>query len=86
MLDEDIKKCDEQAKELLNLTDCELSMRKVLDNFHAVYYKKSIDDDGHAVIVCQDGSVLLAEPCVPFSYHVLAFSEGLRSDPDLISV
>lgn len=83
MTPQDIDKCDDLALKHAGLSSTkEFLKRRVLKDLRSVYYTSP---DGNSLIVCRDGSVLMADECVSFGYHRMAFEEGLRSSPELLS-
>jgi hypothetical protein len=79
-----VKRCDELALSYLFIKRDKLdTLRQHLPALSSIYYKET-DEDGGALIVCKDGSVLFAGAFVPYDRHITAFEGGLRTNQELL--
>lgn len=67
------KLCDKIAEKIFKNKDFS---RRVCSDIESVRYTT----EKGSLIVCRDGEILFAEPCVETSAHKMAFRVGLRSD------
>lgn len=75
----EIEGCNELALKYLQLDETDLRRKKILHDLQSVYYKE--EDNGGALLVCVDGTVLFADrEIVPLAKHKQAFEGGLRSN------